>query len=532
MPHSRSRRGLLVALVAPVLALQSLPAQAPARDLLVLLRGTDTIAVERFVRTASRLDGEMLLKAANARFTFSVDVAADGGAVRLENAFRQATADVTSSPMQSAVVRFTGDSAIVDLTGGAGTMTQRFGTRPGAVPFLNPSFSLVELILQRARRIGGDSVQVPVWSLQGGATFPVPVRWKGRDSVLITIGNVDTRLAVNARGDITGGIVPSQGLRLLRVRGGDASAMSAEPPDYSVSPLAPYTAEEVSIPTPGGHTLAGTLTMPKEARGRVPAIITITGSGPEDRDEALPGVKDYRPFRQVADTLGRIGIAVLRMDDRGFGVSTGNHATATSADFADDIRAGLAYLRARNDIDATRLGLVGHSEGGLVAPMVAADTPDLRGIVLMAGPSRTGRSILEYQLRFGIEAATQFTATQKDSALRAIQGTIATMASAQPWMAFFIDYDPLITARRVQVPTLILQGETDRQVTADQAEELARAIREGGNRYVSLRVFPLTNHLFLDDADGAPTGYATLPSRDVRRDVLCAIADFFRVRMQ
>ena len=137
--------------------------------------------------------------------------------------------------------------------------------------------------------------------------------------------------------------------------------------DYSAPPGAPYEAIAVTVPSPAGHTLAGTLTLPKGASRAHPvaAIVTITGSGPEDRDEALPGVDGYRPFRQFADSLGRRGIAVLRMDDRGYGESTGKHKGATSADFADDIRAGLAYLRTRPEIDAKRLGLLGHSEGGL-----------------------------------------------------------------------------------------------------------------------------------------------------------------------
>src|SRR5688500_15230713 len=117
--------------------------------------------------------------------------------------------------------------------------------------------------------------------------------------------------------------------------------------DYSAPLGAPYTAHDVTIPTPMGHTLAGTLTLPNGAgaASKVAAVVTMTGSGPQDRDETLNSPPGYRPFRQFADSLGRRGIAVLRMDDRGTGGSTGAHRTATSADFAEDIRAGLAYLR-------------------------------------------------------------------------------------------------------------------------------------------------------------------------------------------
>ncbi|GMV10615.1 MAG: hypothetical protein AMXMBFR55_23490 [Gemmatimonadota bacterium] len=505
---------------------------ADRRDMLLLLSASDTISVERFSRTPTRFESEMLIRAANARFTLGVDLAPDGAALALQNAYRQGAADPASAPLQSAVARFTGDSVIIDVSGGGRTSTQRFGTRAGAVPFLNPSFALVELMIARARAIGGDSVGVPVWNLQGGTTASATVIRRGGDSVVVLIGAVPAHLAVNAAGDITGGSVPAQGLRIVRVRGGDARAMSVEKPDYSAPAGAPYTAEDVTIPTPGGHTLAGTLTLPRDRARPVPAVVTISGSGPQDRDEAIPIVKGYRPFRQIADTLGRNGIAVLRYDDRGTGASTGNHATATSADFADDVRAVLAYLRTRPEIDASRLALVGHSEGGLIAPMVAASDPSLRGIVLMAGPAQTGREILRYQIGAGITRSAALSPAQRDSARRTVEGTIDSLGRAQPWVKYFLDHDPLVTARRVKVPTLILQGETDRQVTAEQAESLERALRAGGNRRVARRVFSQANHLFAQDADGSPEGYPRLPDRRVRSDVLAALTEWLRTTLR
>ena len=169
------------------------------------------------------------------------------------------------------------------------------------------------------------------------------------------------------------------------------SAVPKPKPDYSAPADAPYTAEDVMVKTPAGFTLAGTLTLPKGAsRSKpVPAIVTITGSGPEDRDEDI-GLPGYQPFRQIADSLGRHGIAVLRMDDRGTGASGGTFKGATSADFAEDIRAGLAYLRTRPEIRADRLGVLGHSEGAIIAPMVAEKEPTLRAIVLLAGIAEPG----------------------------------------------------------------------------------------------------------------------------------------------
>src|SRR5689334_1288422 len=227
----------------------------------------------------------------------------------------------------------------------------------------------------------------------------------------------------------------------------------------------------------------------------------ITGSGPENRDEEI-GIEGYRPFRQIADTLGRRGIAVLRLDDRGAGGSdvgpTGANGP-TSADFADDIRAALAYLRTRPEIDGNRLALVGHSEGGMIAPMVAATDPKLRALVLMAGPAHTGRAILKYQNEYAIDSMLHLGGARRDSALRTVDAKLDSAAKAMPWMHFFLDYDPIATAKRVTQPVLILQGATDRQVTPEQGPALAAAFRAGGNRDVTLKVFPSTDHLFLAD---------------------------------
>lgn len=296
------------------------------------------------------------------------------------------------------------------------------------------------------------------------------------------------------------------------------SSRRTPPPDYSAPLGAPYTAEDVTVPTPMGHTLAGTLTLPKtaSATNKVAAVVTITGSGPQDRDESLgellPG---YRPFRQFADSLGRRGIAVLRMDDRGTGSSKGDHSTATSGDFAEDIRAGLAYLRTRPEIDASRLAILGHSEGGLIGPMVAVKEPQLRALVILAGPSWNGRKILEFQLGNLTKGDTSLSGPRLDSALSSIPARIDSMAAASKWMGFFMDHDVLSVARQVKTPTLILNGGTDQQVTPEQAKELGDAMRSGGNTDVTVHVFPDMNHLFIYDQVGFPLGYARLTRSSV-----------------
>lgn len=330
-------------------------------------------------------------------------------------------------------------------------------------------------------------------------------------------------------------LTASVGATGLSAQRGQGQGGAPPPPtDYSAPLGATYTAENVTVPTPAGHTLAGTLTLPKgaSATSRVPAIVTITGSGPQDRDEQLSTPPGYRPFRQYADSLGRRGIAVLRMDDRGTGLSTGNHATATSADFAEDIRAGLAYLRTRPEIDASRLGLLGHSEGGLIGPLVAVKEPELRALVLMAGPSWSGRRILEFQIGNNTRLDTSLTGARLDSALARIPMRIDSMRNSNPWMKFFIDHDVLAVARKVKTPTLILNGGTDLQVTGEQAEELAAAIRQSGNRDVTVRVFPNQNHLFIYDPVGTPQGYARLPRSAVEPEVVGVLVEWLAQHMK
>jgi alpha/beta superfamily hydrolase len=146
----------------------------------------------------------------------------------------------------------------------------------------------------------------------------------------------------------------------------------------------PYYSEEVRFPNDSGNvTLAGTLTLPSKS-GKYPVVVLISGSGPQNRDEEI---LDHKPFLVLADHLTRNGIGVLRYDDRGVGQSTGKFETATSLDFSYDAESAVQYLKTRKDIDTTEIGLMGHSEGGLVAPMVAARSRDIAFMVLLAAPA-------------------------------------------------------------------------------------------------------------------------------------------------
>jgi len=505
--------------------------EAQEQSMLHVIVGSDTVARERYTHTATALSGEIMSPALGFRFRFSVALDGEGIPTRMDNAFWLPTDPDTAPARQRAVLLFQGDSVFVRIEGGA---TQRLGAQHGAFPFINPSFSLLELVVARAVRLGEPRVTLPAFAVQGGQSFAISVARLSPDSVLVNIAGAPARLWVDGAGRILGGSVSAQNLRIVRTPD-TGESFSLAPPDYSATIGAPYTAMPVEVPTPMGHRLAGTLTLPASASSthRVPAVLTITGSGLQDRDAAIPSVAGYRPFRQLADTLGRHGIAMLRMDDRGFGGSGGNPATATSRDFADDIRSAVAWLRTRPEIDPTRLALVGHSEGGLIAPLVAATDTTLAGIVLLAGPARTGRRVLAYQQRAAIERAPGLSRSQRDSLMEISRLATDSLARTSPWMREFIDYDPIPTAKSVRrTPVLIVQGATDLQVTADQAPELESAFRAGGNPDVTMRIFQDANHLLIQDPNGAPELYMTLKDRAMRADILGAVLDWLRVRLR
>lgn len=510
------------------LSLSARPAnsQEPARQsAFVLTRGADTLVVERVTRDDSTVQGDLAIKGV-ARMTFHAAVTA-GPSVRLLS-FKAwgAGASIDSPPVQSGTQRFTADSAFIVVTAGGAEQRMRKAISRNPLPLINNDFAMFELAIQRARAQGGDKASVPMFALSGGVQLDVSFEFFGADSVVVRIMGQETRFVLDRAGRITRGSVPSQNVTITRVEGAAAATISIGRPDYSAPAGAPYRAEEVTVQTPAGHVLSGTLTMPLVAKGKVPAVVTITGSGLQDRDQYVSLVPGYRPFRQVADTLGRRGIAVLRLDDRGINGSGGDLMKATSADFADDIRAGIAFLRARPNIDAARVALLGHSEGGLIAPLIASTDAKVAGIVLMAGPGFTGRHTIETQNDTSIAQTPGLSRAQRDSLRRLVKPALDSIERAGGWLAYFLRYDPLPAARRVRAPVLILQGSTDQQVTPEQAPVLQQAFTSAGNKDVTLKVFKDRNHLFLRDANGSFFGYSSLTNGRVDDEVMGTIADW------
>jgi len=307
----------------------------------------------------------------------------------------------------------------------------------------------------------------------------------------------------------------------------------------------PYNEEEVVYENKkAGIKLAGTLTFPTNGEN-LPAVILITGSGAQDRDETI---FEHKPFWVIADYLTRNGFAVLRVDDRGVGGSEGKTSEATSEDFADDVLTGVEFLKTRKEINPAKIGLIGHSEGGLIAPMVATKSKDVAFVVLLAGPGIVGEQILYEQGQLinksaGMtddqalqnkkmqEAIFNIILTETDSAKRidrlqktlsngmyfmlnddqktAVDNQVKTVDNT--WFKFFLQYDPYPALVKLKCPVLALNGEKDLQVPPKpNLAAIEKALKEGGNKNFKTMEIPGVNHLFQSCKTGAIAEYGQI----------------------
>lgn len=301
-------------------------------------------------------------------------------------------------------------------------------------------------------------------------------------------------------------------------------------------PPAPSVGRDVRIPVDSVTTLAGTVTMPvaspatpseSQPKTSVPAVLLLSGSGPQDREGTRADLPAYQPWREVRSALLARGMAVLQFDERGVGASTGQFAGATTADFARDAGAAVARLRAMPGIDAARVAIVGHSEGALEAMLVAGADRQVAALVLLGAPARPGREIARWQRQelVGRDLA-RWPASERPRVLAAADAVAESLAVREPWLRQWFTLDPREVARCVRVPILLLHGATDRQVPRQHADELAAVLRASGAPLVQVRHLPRTNHLLLPDGDGDPQGYVRLPDQRVRRAVVEAVAEF------
>ncbi len=269
----------------------------------------------------------------------------------------------------------------------------------------------------------------------------------------------------------------------------------------------PYLSEDISFAGATGEIqLAGTITTPK-GEGKFPAVILVSGSGPQNRDEELVG---HKPFLVWADALTKAGFAVLRYDDRGTNKSTGTFKGATTQDFALDTAAAVTYLKTRKDINPKRIVIMGHSEGGLIAPIVATKDPSLAGIILLAGPGVSGQRIIEKQIPDMGRAAGLSEQQIKLSTEGGLQRVKQEM-TRDPWLANFWTYDPAPTLTKVLCPVLALNGELDKQVDASvNLAAIEEALKKGGNKSYTVQVLPRLNHLLQNATTGSAQEYGQI----------------------
>ena len=351
-------------------------------------------------------------------------------------------------------------------------------------------------------------------------------------------------------------------LRLTKVKSVAPSIRVAPKRPQTPQPPFPYEIAEVTIKNEeDGNILAGTLTRPKTG-GPFPLAILISGSGPQDRDESL---LDHKPFWVLADHLSRHGVAVLRFDDRGVGKSTGTFASATTEDFARDVRSAIAFAKTIESIDSSRIGLIGHSEGGLVATLVSAGNADIAWIVLMASPGVNGEDILysQGQLIIAAEGGNEearkrqrllqehvfakarelkpsdevdpFVTDVVDKIIAASKGVdfkgepeknesdetarngrivLTEMVRANlnamndPWFRFFARYEPGPDLQKIKCPVLAINGEKDVQVDPKlNLPKIESYLKAGGNTNFAIKQLPGLNHLFQTCKTGGVSEY-------------------------
>ncbi len=508
--------------VAPFVRVGAQTPVAQSTYTFLAMRGADTLGTETLILSQTDAIGVTAMRG-QPRFEWRHERQGQGYGALTMRVYAPGS-PAGGPPAQMAGVRIVGDSAVAEMRTGDKIATQKMATKVGAMPLINASVVHELLLASVARRAKASTFDIFLTS--GGQTVTGTLQQRG-DTMVVVLAGSELKALFGADGLPTV-ITTTQGVRMTRVAAlpvGAATALGTI--SYDAPTNAPYTAEQVRIPSGRGYELAATLTKPKGA-GKVPVVVTISGSGAQERDSRLSMLPAYAFFREIADTLGRRGVAVLRFDDRGVGLSGGREsaAKATSADFADDVRSIVTWLRARPDIDANRIALAGHSEGGMIAPMVAATDPKIKAIALFAGPAYAGRRVSLFQNRVLVDASPGLSKTQRDSIMASIPPRLDSAGRATPWLGFWLSYDPIPTAKRVKQPVLILQGLTDTQVSPEQADTLALALRSNGNQAVTVRTFSATNHLFLDDPSGAATGYGALKNARIRRDVLGALADW------
>jgi len=324
-------------------------------------------------------------------------------------------------------------------------------------------------------------------------------------------------------------------------------------PAEQIDEPVPYLKDDIAFKN-GRILLTGTLTIPK-ADGKFPAIILLTGNGPQDRNEDIFG---FKIFKIMADYLTRKGFAVLRYDDRGVGGSTGNTMQSTTEDFSNDALAAIEFLKKQDNIDRTKIGLLGHSEGCQIAELTAVNSKDVSFIVLLSGNGVDGgKALIEQQklilkasgvadslIAQNLELQNKINyALYNDIDINSLQKDIKAFAEKDyegygkevkksiqdketyinsnvqsqinifnnPWFKFYVKYDPIPTLEKIKIPVLMLFGEFDLQFPSSlNKPRMEEALAKAGNKNFKSIIFPKANHLYQEAKIGSPTEYSVL----------------------
>jgi uncharacterized protein len=386
---------------------------------------------------------------------------------------------------------------------------------------------------------------------QGAKGLPMSAVQFGDSLLHVEMKNLNVVYDGKWLGDRIEGLFKQNGMAIPLVFSREAAKMPVLTRPQEPRKPSPYYSEDVKFENSNsGISLAGTLTLPQKT-GKFPVVILISGSGQHNRDGEMLG---HKPFLVLADHLTKKGIAVLRYDDRGVGKSTGNFASAITTDFASDVSAAISYLLTRPEIDAKKIGLIGHSEGGLVAPMVAVERKEVGFIVLLAGPALPGEEILAKQswligkanglsdsllangevVNRKIYAALKKQGSDDDIKLEVtsvIEDAVTALPGAQqppidkralfvsqkvstvvtPWFRFFVSYDPAPTLSKLKCPVLALYGENDLQVPPkENAASIKTMLAKGKNKNFLVKELLGLNHLFQESKTGSPGEYGKI----------------------
>ncbi len=395
-----------------------------------------------------------------------------------------------------------------------------------------------------------DSPQQKAFGLKVKAVTASP------EKILLDMSDMGIKFEGNLVNDSLEGTFSQAGqvfpLTLGKMKGAQVQLNRPQEP----KPKFNYEIEEVTFTNEKANIkFAGTLTMPK-GKGPFPAVVLVSGSGPQNRDEEILG---HKPFWIIADYLTQNGIAVLRYDDRGTAASQGDFKTATSEDFAGDAQAALDFLRKQPHINLQKIGIIGHSEGGMIAPMVAAKDNQIGFIILLAGPGIPIDELMMKQTELGIRAAgasedeinkaqeinrkcyeiiqSQSDLSKAEIQLRellkteipdsnALEATIRQILS--PWFRYFISYDPQPVLEKVKCPVLAINGDKDQQVTSkENLEGIQKSVEKGGNKQVEIHEIKNKNHLFQTTGTGLPSEYGDL-EETFSPEVLKLMADWIK----